>query len=186
MDVLQIQSLSISLLLKLIDTIVKRFHFVFLLRQFRYRLGKQEISLRFCNIRWLSISSIDSLSFNIHQQVALFLKVRLVPIISYVKAMPQVSLCRRSSDFEMNLTSNLLFQSDEFVIVHLLLARANAVVKSAEHKFGRRPSLLLEAWQGFPQNLESKTIMTGCMVKKICPQFRESESPQLIEHPLVQ
>ena len=60
--------------------------------------------------------------------------------------MPQVSLCRTSSDFETNLTANILFQSDKFVIVpHLLLAPANTVMKPAEHKFVRRPSLLLEA-----------------------------------------
>ena len=61
--------------------------------------------------------------------------------------MPHVSLCRWNSDFAMNLTANLLFQSDKFVIVpHLLLAPANTVVKPAEHEFVRRPSLLLEAF----------------------------------------
>ena len=46
----------------------------------------------------------------------------------------------------MHLTSNLLFQSDKFVIVpHVLLAAVNTVVKPAEHEFVRRPSLLLEA-----------------------------------------
>ena len=54
MGVLQFQSLSMSLLLKLIDTIVKRFHFLFLLHKFRSRLSKQVISFsikkRFRNI----------------------------------------------------------------------------------------------------------------------------------------
>ena len=60
MGILQIHSLSISLLLKLINTIVKRFRFVFLLHQFRSRLSKQVISISFkkriCNIRWVSVS----------------------------------------------------------------------------------------------------------------------------------
>ena len=39
----------------------------------------------------------------------------------------------------MNLTSNLLLQSDKFVIVpHLLLTPANTLVKPAEHEFVRR------------------------------------------------
>ena len=54
MGVLQFQSLSISLSLKLIDTIVKRFHFVFLIQKFSSRLSKQMISVtikkRFRNI----------------------------------------------------------------------------------------------------------------------------------------
>ena len=45
MDVLQFQSLSMSLLLDLIDTIVKRFHFVFLLHEFKSRFSKQVISV---------------------------------------------------------------------------------------------------------------------------------------------
>ena len=73
------------------------------------------------------------------------LKNRLVPILSDVRPLPQVSLCRWSSDFEIILTANLLFQSDKLAIVpHLLLAPANTVVKPAEHEFVRRPSLLLE------------------------------------------
>ena len=48
-----------------------------------------------------------------------------------VKIMQQVPLCLRISDFEMNLKSSLLFQSDTFVIVpHLLLAPVHTVVKS--------------------------------------------------------
>ena len=53
--VLQFQSLSTSLLLKLTNASVKRFHFVFLLHEFRSRFSKQMISVsskkRFRNIR---------------------------------------------------------------------------------------------------------------------------------------
>ena len=123
---------------------------MFLLHQFRSRLSKQVISIsfkkRFCNIRWVGISENRFVSSQKLQQVALFLKIRLVPIFSDVRALPQVSLCRRSSDLEMNLTSNLLFQRSKFVIVpHSLLAPVSTVVKPAEHEFVRRPSLLLEA-----------------------------------------
>ena len=51
---LQFQSLSISLLLKFTNASVKRFHFVFLLHEFRSRFSKQMISVsvkkRFRNI----------------------------------------------------------------------------------------------------------------------------------------
>ena len=54
MGVLQFQSLSLSLLLKFINTSVKRFHFVCLLHEFRSRFSKQMISVsikkRFRNI----------------------------------------------------------------------------------------------------------------------------------------
>ena len=64
------------------------------------------------------------------------------------------------------------------IVPHLLLVPASTVVKPAEHEFVRRPSLLLEAWQGFQQNLESKTRITGCKVKRTYPQLLESDSLQ--------
>ena len=45
MDVLQFESLSINLLLKFINTSVKRFHCVFPLHEFRSRFSKQMISV---------------------------------------------------------------------------------------------------------------------------------------------
>ena len=53
------------------------------------------------------------------------------------------------------------------IIPHLFPAPASTVVKLAEHEFVRRPRLLLDAYQGFQQNVWSKTMMTGFMVKKI-------------------
>ena len=58
MGVLQFQSLSISLLLKLIDTTVKRFHLMFMHHNFRHCMIKQmifvRIKKRFPNICWVS------------------------------------------------------------------------------------------------------------------------------------
>ena len=111
--VLQFQSLSTSLLLKLIDTIVERFHFEFLLHQSRSRLSEQVISISlkkkdFATFAGLASLKTDSIPLTTSTGCS------LSPILSDVRAMPQVSRCRRSSDFEMNLTSNLIFQSDKF------------------------------------------------------------------------
>ena len=57
------------------------------------------------------------------------------------------------------------------IVPQLLLAPAITVVKPAEHEFVRHPSLFLEAKQGFQKNLESKTTMTGCRVRRTYPQF---------------
>ena len=127
MGVLQIQSLSTGFLLKITSTIVERFHFL-LLHQFSSCLSKQVISIsfkkRFCNIRWVSISKNRFIRTQNISKVALFLKIRHVPIFFDVRAMPQVSLYRWSADFEMILTANILFQSDKFVIVPALASRS--------------------------------------------------------------
>ena len=63
------------------------------------------------------------------------------------------------------------------IVPQLLLAPAITVVMPAEHEFVRHPSMLREEKQGFQKNL-GKTTITGCMVKRTYPQFRESDSLQ--------
>ena len=65
------------------------------------------------------------------------------------KTMRQVSLYL--SDLEINWTSHCLVQSDELAIVlHLLLAPADTVVKPKEHEVVRRLSPIPGASRCFP------------------------------------
>ena len=143
MGVLQFQSLRISLLPMLTNTIVKRFHLMFLLHQFGSCLGEQVIPVsikkRFRNFRGARISENRFIACSLkHQQVALSRKTRLDSTFSNVKTMQQVSVCPWKSDLETNWTSSLLLQSDKLAILpHLLLAPMNTVVKPAEHDFVR-------------------------------------------------
>ena len=128
MGVLQFQSLSRSLLLKLIDTIVKRFHLVFLLHKFRPCVIKQMILVtikkRFCNFRWIS-NSLPKKHYSRNRfsirYFGLFWKTCSDSIHCRMKTVHHVALKRQ--DLEKNLTSSFLVLSEKLVfVVHVLLA----------------------------------------------------------------
>ena len=119
------------MLLKLISTIVKRFHFVFLLHQFRSRLSRpndlyfhqEEISATFAGLEDLKFDPLlPETSTGCSVSLSLGKCVLIRPTLT-CKQCYRFPNATQISDLEMNWTSSFLFQSDKLAIVpHLLPA----------------------------------------------------------------
>ena len=136
--------------LKFTNASVKRFHFVFLLREFRSRFSKHVISTaikkRFRNIYRVREAEQRFIApkkpVDVLRKLGLYREMCLDSTCSGLKTLRQVTLYL--SDLEMNWTSSFLVQSDKLAIVlHLLLAPPGTVVKPAEHEVARRQSPIL-------------------------------------------